>query len=68
MEGKPIPVMVYTNCDEADLTLNGKSLGRKKRYAEPVIIPVGKNVSPDRKFASRYRLMWEVPTRQACWR
>jgi beta-galactosidase len=61
MEGKPIPVMVYTNCDEADLTLNGKSLGRKKRYAEPVIIPVGKNVSPDRKFASRYRLMWEVP-------
>ncbi len=61
MEGKPIPVMVYTNCDEAELTLNGKSLGRKKRYAEPVIIPVGKNVSPDGKFASRYRLMWEVP-------
>lgn len=28
--GKPISVWAYTNCDEAELFLNGKSLGRKK--------------------------------------
>ncbi len=61
MEGKPVPVFVYTNCDEAELSLNGKSLGRKKRFGEPVVIPVGKNVSETGKFASKYRLMWEVP-------
>ena len=30
-EGKPVPVFVYTNGDEAELFLNGKSLGRKKK-------------------------------------
>lgn len=29
MEGHPITVTVYTNCDELELFLNGKSLGRK---------------------------------------
>lgn len=29
-EGTPIRVMTHTNCDEAELFLNGKSLGRKK--------------------------------------
>ncbi len=61
MEGKPIPVMAYTNCDEVELFLNGKSLGRKKRFGEPVVIPVGKNVSPDLKMSTKYRLKWEVP-------
>ncbi len=31
--GQAIPVMVYTNADEVELFLNGKSLGRKKRFA-----------------------------------
>jgi beta-galactosidase len=61
MEGKPIPVMVYTNADEAELYLNGKSLGRKKRFSEPVELPVGPSGSPDRKIKSKYRLMWQVP-------
>ena len=52
-EGKTIPVMAYTNADEVELFLNGKSLGRKKRGAEPVEIPVGTNVSTDRKFSSQ---------------
>jgi beta-galactosidase len=61
MEGKPIPVMAYTNADEVELFANGKSLGRKKRFGEPVTLPVGPNVSESRKFQSKYRLMWEVP-------
>jgi len=61
MEGKPIPVMVYTNADEVELLLNGKSLGRKKRFSEPVELPVGPSGSPDRKIHSKYRLLWQVP-------
>ncbi len=53
--------MAYTNADEVELFLNGKSLGRKKRFAEPVELPVGKNVSQDGKFVSKYRLEWQVP-------
>ncbi len=30
-EGKKIPVLLYTNGDEAELFLNGKSLGKKKK-------------------------------------
>jgi beta-galactosidase len=60
-EGQPIPVMAYTNADEVELFLNGKSLGRKQRFSEPVELPVGKNVSQDGKFASKYRLEWQVP-------
>jgi beta-galactosidase len=48
--------MVYSNGAEVELFLNGKSLGRKKRFSEPV----GPYVSPDRKFLSKYRLMWQV--------
>lgn len=60
-EGQPIPVMCYSNGDEVELFVNGRSLGRKKRFGEPVELPVGPNVSPDRKFVSRYRLLWQVP-------
>jgi beta-galactosidase len=59
--GQTIPVMAYSNADEIELFLNGKSLGRKKRFGEPVEIPVGTNVSADKKFVSKYRLMWQVP-------
>ncbi|HVH88494.1 MAG TPA: beta-galactosidase GalB [Terriglobales bacterium] len=59
--GQNIPVMVYTNQEEAELFLNGKSLGRKKRFTEPFDIPVGANVSADGKFTTKYRLLWQVP-------
>jgi len=60
-EGQNIPVMCYSNGDEVELFLNGKSLGRKKRASELVELPVTANVSPDRKFLSKYRFMWQVP-------
>jgi beta-galactosidase len=50
MEGKPIPVMCYTNAEEVELFLNGKSLGRKKRFSEPVELPVGNNAGANGKF------------------
>jgi beta-galactosidase len=59
-EGQPIPVMAYTNAEEAELLLNGRSLGRKKK-GEPWTMPVGEKISPDRTFTTRYRLVWEVP-------
>jgi beta-galactosidase len=37
--------MAYTNAEEVELFLNGKSLGRKKRFTDPVVIPVGRNAS-----------------------
>jgi beta-galactosidase len=60
-EGLNIPVMVYSNADQVELFLNGRSLGRKARFSEPVELPVGKIISEDRKFISKYRLMWQVP-------
>jgi beta-galactosidase len=61
LAGQPIPVMAYSNAEEVELFLNGRSLGRKKRFSEPVELPVGPNISEDRKFSSRYRLEWQVP-------
>jgi beta-galactosidase len=60
-EGQNIPVMAYSNADEVELFLNGQSLGRKKRFSEPVELPVGPNVSAAGKFLSKYRLLWLVP-------
>jgi beta-galactosidase len=61
MEGKAIPVMVYSNADEVELFLNGNSLGRKKRFSQYWEMPVGRNTSPDLKFQTKYRLIWQVP-------
>jgi beta-galactosidase len=70
-EGTVIPVMAYTNADEVELFLNGKSLGRKRKGAEPVSLPVGRNVATgvggtdpdlvhDASMSSRWRLAWQV--------
>jgi len=60
-EGQLIPVVAYTNADEVELFLNGRSLGRKGRGSEPMEIPVGPNVSASLKFSTKYRLLWQVP-------
>jgi beta-galactosidase len=59
-EGQPIPVMAYTNAEEVELFLNGSSLGRKKK-GEPYVIPVGEKISEDRRFTTKYRVVWDVP-------
>ena len=59
-EGQPIPVMAYTNAEEVELFLNGRSLGRKKK-GEPYVMPVGQKISDDLRFTTKYRLVWEVP-------
>jgi len=60
-EGQDIPVMVYSNAEEVELSLNGASLGRKKTLSDPVDLPVGAKVSETRTFRSKYRLLWQVP-------
>ena len=63
-EGKIIPVIVYTNCDTAELFLNGKSYGKKSYvfpqqghskswngYEHPYIPPT----------TSDLHLSWDVP-------
>ncbi len=60
-EGQAIPVMAYSNASEVELFLNGKSLGKKQRFGETWEMPVGKNVSPDGKFVTKYRRIWQVP-------
>tara|TARA_B100000809_G_scaffold266806_1_gene331796 strand:- start:16319 stop:18751 length:2433 start_codon:yes stop_codon:yes gene_type:complete len=37
-EGVKIPVVVYTNCESAELFLNGKSLGEKKMTSESQLV------------------------------
>ena len=59
-EGQMIPVMAYTNAEQVELFLNGKSLGKKTRGKDTVVIPVGPNVTPEKKFTSKFRLEWQV--------
>jgi beta-galactosidase len=59
-EGQKIPVMAYTNAEQVELSLNGRSLGRKTK-GEPYVIPVNKRTSDELHFTTKYRLVWEVP-------
>lgn len=58
-----IPVYGYTNCDEAELFVNGKSYGRKKMGVDKTRIPVSFFAWKNRPkyFDSPYRLNWNVP-------
>jgi len=57
-----IPVYCYTNCDEAELFINGKSQGRKTKGLNKTRIPVNFSAWKGRPkyFDSPYRLNWNV--------
>ena len=59
--GQDTPIVAYTNCDEVELIVNGKSLGRKERFSEPVELPMSPKVAPAEKWQSKYRLQWIAP-------
>lgn len=61
MEGNIIPVYCYTNCDEAELFLNGKSLGRKVKGKDKTTLPINFIRYEPKTFNSPYRLSWDVP-------
>ncbi|WP_052444736.1 glycoside hydrolase family 2 TIM barrel-domain containing protein [Flammeovirga sp. OC4] len=61
-EGKEIPVFAYTNAEEVELFLNGKSLGKKVKGVDKAIIPVKfRFYEGPNNFESPYRLRWDVP-------
>ena len=60
-EGQPIPVMAYSNAEEVELFLNGKSLGKKARFSDSWEMTVSKQVIPEGKLVSKYRRIWQVP-------
>lgn len=59
---KEIPVFCYTNCDAAELFLNGKSLGKKVMGVDKTTIPAVFNWwrKPQKTWNSPYRLNWKV--------
>jgi beta-galactosidase len=61
MEGKTIPVYCYTNCDEAELFVNGKSMGRKVKGKDLTTLLVDFSRYEPKTFDSPYRLSWEIP-------
>ena len=60
-KGMTIPVYAYTNCEEAELFLNGKSLGKRVKGKDltPIMIDFLRNT--EKVFMSKYRLSWDVP-------
>ena len=64
-EGKVTPVMCYTDYDEAELFVNGKSQGRRHKTgrmsasatAGKLVEKMGKEVTDS--LLSRYRLVWD---------
>ncbi|WP_299555894.1 glycoside hydrolase family 2 TIM barrel-domain containing protein [Seonamhaeicola sp.] len=61
MEGQTIPVYCYTNCDSAELFVNGKSMGRKVKGKDLTELKVNFLRYEPKTFQSKYRLSWEVP-------
>ncbi|WP_240464847.1 glycoside hydrolase family 2 TIM barrel-domain containing protein [Paraferrimonas sp. SM1919] len=61
--GQTIPVFAYTNAEEVELFVNGKSMGRKVKGVDKAELPVSFNLwrKQDRSdYKSPYRLRWDV--------
>ncbi|GAI28845.1 unnamed protein product, partial [marine sediment metagenome] len=61
MEGEMIPVFSYTNCEEVELYVNGKSAGRKVKGVDYTEIPAEFHEFEKGMYKTKYRLSWEVP-------
>jgi beta-galactosidase len=60
-EGEKIPVFSYTNCEEVELFVNGKSCGKKVKGVDLTGIPAEFRGFERGIYMSPYRLSWEVP-------
>jgi beta-galactosidase len=60
-EGMTIPVYSYTNCEEVELFVNGKSFGKKVKGKDFTMIHCEYNGFEKGMFKSKYRLSWNVP-------
>ncbi|WP_440876027.1 glycoside hydrolase family 2 TIM barrel-domain containing protein [Thalassotalea sp. PLHSN55] len=63
MKGQSIPVYAYTNAEEVELFVNGKSFGKKVKGVDKAELPIDfkrwdKEDRPDYK--TPYRLRWDV--------
>ncbi len=61
MEGTSIPVYAYTNCEQVELFVNGKSLGKKTKGVDLTPIPAEFHGFEKGTYQSKYRLSWDVP-------
>ena len=53
--------MWCTSVDSTARRTTLTSLGRQKRFTSEFDVPVGRNVDPSLKFASKYRFVWKTP-------
>ncbi len=60
-EGEKIPVFAYTNAEEVELFVNGKSYGKKVKGKDLVEIPSEYHDFNKALYKSKYRLSWHVP-------
>ncbi len=60
-KGMEIPVYAYTNCEEAELFVNGKSMGRRVKGKDLTDVKIKFLRCTDTIFKSKYRLSWYVP-------
>lgn len=60
-EGETIPVYSYTNCEEVELFVNGKSYGKKIKGKDFTMIPAEYHGYKKGMYRSKYRLSWNVP-------
>ncbi|MCK5565668.1 MAG: DUF4982 domain-containing protein [Planctomycetes bacterium] len=60
-EGENIPVVVYTNCEEVELFVNGKSVGKKTKGVDTTTFIAEFYSFKKGPYESKYRLAWQVP-------
>jgi beta-galactosidase len=60
-EGELIPVFAYTNAEEVELFINGKSFGKKRKGKDITTIPAEFHGFEKGDYKTKYRLSWKVP-------